>query len=194
MNKISPIWKGEVAVCVASGPSLDTDDIAYAKERARIIAINDNYILAPFADVLYACDLQWWDWHKGVPEFAGTRWTQDPVAAEKYSLNYIRGIDSPGLSTDPEILHTGSNSGYQAINLAYLLGAKRIILLGYDMKFSSCGLSHWFGDHPNLVRSNYDRWLSGYQTIADQCLVEVINCTRDTALECFPKSDIRNVL
>jgi hypothetical protein len=159
-----------------------------------VIVINDNYLVAPWADILYACDLKWWDWHKGVPDFAGERWTQDADAARKYGLSYVRGKGGKGLSTDTGTIHTGSNSGYQAINLAYLFGARRVILTGYDMKVGPNGAAHWFGNHPDNIVSNHSGWLAGFKTIVDQRLVEVINCTRDTALTCFPQMSIEEAL
>ncbi len=38
-----------------------------------------------------------------------------------------------GLSEDPKVIATGQNSGYGALNLAYLKGARLIRLAGYDM-------------------------------------------------------------
>jgi hypothetical protein len=43
------------------------------------------------------------------------------------------------LSRDARSLAHGGNGGYQAINLAYLAGAARIVLLGYDMKHRAAG-------------------------------------------------------
>src|ERR1039458_2314613 len=39
-----------------------------------------------------------------------------------------------GLSLDPKQIVTGSNSGYQALNIAVLAGAKTIILIGFDAR------------------------------------------------------------
>jgi hypothetical protein len=86
------------------------------------------------------------------------------------------------------------NSGFQAMNLALHFGVKRILLLGYDMKFAKSGASHWFGDHPDNTRSNYHRWLPNFETAAKQNLVEIINCSRDTALEAFPRMSIEDAL
>lgn len=193
-NLLNRIFEGDTVLCVASGTSLDTDDIAYAKDKCRVIVINDNYKIAPWADMLYACDLKWWVWHEGVQAFEGIKYTQDEKASKKFGLNYIKGTTGIGLSDSPEQIHTGSNSGFQAINLAYLLGAKRILLTGYDMKIGDDGASHWFGDHPDQVRSYYDRWLPMFDQVAKQNFIEIINCTRDTALKCFPRMTIQEAL
>ena len=187
-------WWGETAVCIGCGPSLVKQDIELIKGKARVIAINNAFMLAPFADILYACDSKWWGWwyHK-MPDFEGEKWTQDINAARRYQLRWIEGRAGPGLSTDPRVIHNGHNSGYQAINLAYHKGACRIVLLGYDMKFGDDERAHFFGDHPDKVRSNYAPWLKAYKTIAEQDKIEIINATRDTALDCFPRIALEDI-
>jgi len=93
----------------------------------------------------------------------------------------------------------GSNSGYQAINLAFILGAGEIILLGYDMQKTG-GKQHFFGDHPNgpmKVDSDYNGWLGNFEKLASDLAgkgVEVINCTRQTALTCFKRMSLEDAL
>ena len=122
-------------------------------------------------------------------------WTQahtDAVKefAEEFGLNYRDGAGHPGLGRDR--IHHGSNSGYQAINLAYLLGADRIILLGYDMQRTG-GQGHFFGDHPKgLTNGHYEGFIPRFTDLARDLGnegVDVINCTRETALHQFRRED-----
>ena len=62
--------------------------------------------------------------------------------------NFHPGGHGTGLSLDPDKLVTGHNSGFQALNLAVLAGARRILLLGYDGKAGQDGRTHWSGGHP----------------------------------------------
>ena len=55
------------------------------------------------------------------------------MSAAAWGINQLKSVAQPGLSRTQGVIHQGKNSGYQALNLAYLLGAKRILLLGYDM-------------------------------------------------------------
>lgn len=94
------------------------------------------------------------------------------------------------------MIRTGGNSGYQALNLAVLLGASRIILLGYDMRGS-----HWHGDHPkrlaNPKESDFAAWRARFATTLPDLAragVEVLNCSRDTALECFARARLEDVI
>lgn len=116
-------------------------------------------------------------------------------AIKKYNLNYVRGLNGrDGLSGLPGMITYGANSGYQAIHLAYNLGASKIILLGYDYG----GNSHFFGDHPQPLRSGHDyrRWHSAIKILADDLKaagVEVINCSRQSTIKCFPRADIAEI-
>lgn len=176
-------------------------DAAKAKGRARIIAINDCWRLAPFADLLYAADAAWWDHHQGVPSFAGEKWTQDKgrglAAAQRWNLKVVRSELRDGLSLDPQLIHQGYNSGFQALNLAVLFGAARVILLGFDMKATG-GRSHWFGDHPApLLRgSPYNLFVAAFDRAAPELVragIDVINCSRETALTCFRRASLDEV-
>jgi hypothetical protein len=91
-------------------------------------------------------------------------------------------------------VHTGKNSGYAALNLAYHLEAERIILIGYDMQKAE--QRHWFGAHPEAmeVESCYPDFIREFETIIpDDYGIEIWNCTRSTALHHFPLYDFDEV-
>jgi len=103
-----------------------------------------------------------------------------------------------GLCTDEDTIHHGHNSGYQAINLAYHFGVSRIILLGYDMQHTG-GKTHWHGDHPKSLNNaaGVANWVKNFKPLAKDLArvgIEVINCTTETALDCFKRADVRDVL
>jgi hypothetical protein len=102
-----------------------------------------------------------------------------------------------GLELRPTHLARGRNGGYQAINLAVHLGAKRILLLGYDMMRGPKGEEHWHGDHPNRSRSPYTTFQACFPSLVDPLKaegIEVINCSRRTALTCFPRKSLQDAL
>ena len=197
------------AVCImASGPSLTRGQTDLVREAAiATIAINDvgrapvGY--APCADILYACDSAWWKYYDGVPNFAGDKWTQihvesDKAMAVKFGLNAVPGVDGIGLSLDPEKLHTGHHSGFQALNLAVLMGATTIILLGYDMGLIN-GERHYFGDHPAHLNRHgvFIDWIRAFADVPAQVQeigVKIINCTPITNLHAFTKADLGETL
>jgi hypothetical protein len=193
--RIPRLWPGETIVCIAGGPSLTQVDVDHCRGRARVIAVNDAYRLAPWADVFYACDAAWWQVHgKKVMPLRGLKLTHSADATLNWDLKRVAGRALSGLSLDPAYIHLGNNGGYQALNLAVLFGAALVPLLGYDMQGR-----HWFGDHPKACRSpmNFQKWLKYFATVPpdlERAGVRVVNCSRETALECFPRSTIDQVL
>lgn len=102
-----------------------------------------------------------------------------------------------GLSLDARTLLTGRNSGYQAVNLAVLAGARRIALLAYDMCFQN-GKQHWFGSHPI---PNHESEFAGYakrfRTMLPQLTklgVEVLNCSPASLIDAFPNVTVEEAL
>lgn len=130
--------------------------------------------------------------------FRGQRWTQrsgtnleEEACSRDYDLSWKPSRAADGLGRDS--LHQGHNSGYQALNLAYLLGARRIVLLGYDMQMTGAR-AHFFGDHPAgcYAESNYRQdFLPAFPALARDLAdegIDVVNCTPHTALTCFRRA------
>jgi hypothetical protein len=204
----------ERIICVASGPSLTAEQgflISTASDW-KVIAVNTTWQRVPMADVLYACDQNWWKmYHMAVKaKFRGECWTADRWAAHKYGLNRVQTYDNPGLSREIGVIHSGANSGYQAVNLAYLFGARQIILVGYDMQLTY-DLSHWHGDHPpglgalpkagysnsGIDDGRFDDWVSRFKALAEDLAldrVEVLNASIETALPWFRRVPLADAL
>ena len=200
--------------CIGTGPSLTQEQIQSARNKGfRLFACNDAIRWAPDAALLHACNWQWWDrrWPE-VKDLPCEKWTTRKESAEKYGISYIAEVNRPGLSTDPKLLHHGHSSGFQLVGQAYRAGADRIVLIGYDMKFApdydgkskqiGSGPRHFFGEYePELqhwpsVRVQQGRHvelIALYESVAKQGLVEIINCTPGSALNCFPRVDIRDL-
>lgn len=210
-------------VCLASGPSLVAEDVDYVKGKATVIAINDAIRLAPWADVLYSSDKGWWLSNirkvRDLPMLrvgvhaSMSRPTARPVDGRHCKSCRLRlpasgrcwcegivtmnnaGIE--GLTTDPEAICNGHNSGSAALNVAVHLGAKRIVLLGYDMGADDKGRRHFFDTGPTVITSPFDKFRKLTATMVEPLKalgVEVINCSRKTRLECFPCQPLREVL
>lgn len=132
--------------------------------------------------------------------FSGQLWTQaegpddpDRQWAAREGINVQTGRHAKGLGKD--VMHYGTNSGYQAIGLAYLMGARKILLLGYDMSLDEAGKRHFFGDHPGALHtgSDYRGWAPLFLPLAVDLAhegVEVINCSRRTALTAFKRGTL----
>lgn len=184
-------------VIIASGNSLVREDVDYLRGRARVLAVSDNYRIAPFAEWIYSSCKQWWDVHlrEVLATTSADLWTRDPAAQEAYGLNLLpHRVDSEGIEEDS---CAGNCSGEHAIHLAYHLGATKIVLLGFDM--GATGQGHWFGKHPKPLANGADfkTMRKSFPRLAADLRdrgVEVLNATRETALDCFPRVTLAEAL
>jgi len=195
-------WTGRTVACIASGPSLTAADC----ERVRAagipaVAINNAGLdMAPWADVHHACDGRWWHAHPEALAFnrLKTCLVDDPPAGV-VKLPYASG---GGIDDRPGHVRAGQNSGYQALHLAaFNFGpAARVILLGYDMQHTG-GQIHYHGAHARPLRNpkagDMRGWRAHFDAVAPELArrgIEVINCSRATALTCFQRADLEDVL
>jgi hypothetical protein len=212
LSEVAREWIGATAVLIGGGPSLTREQVAQVelvreqRRALRVIAVNDAYRLAPFADICYFADSEWWGWHKDRSDFqafAGQKCSisdsggniKDPAVHILRNANG-RG-HSFGLSLDPKQIVTGSNSGYQALNIAVLAGAKTILLLGFDAR-EPTGKTHWFGDHPKrepiAAYAEYRKAFSAGERAILAAGVKVVNCSPGSAIDSFPKMDLEDAL
>ena len=146
--------------------------------------------------------MRWWNFHVAdiSRDYNGQCWTQDvqweakgkKVDPAQWGIKQLISLDKPGLSREQGTIFRGGNSGYQAVNLAYLLGATRIILLGFDMCLNGTQ-RHWFGEHPKGVglASNYNDFVTYFKSIDPaEYGIEIWNCSRRTALTHFPRYNL----
>lgn len=207
---ISKRYCGTV-VLIGTGPSLTPEQISAARRKGfTLFGCNNVWELCDLS-VHYACNEGWWDhyWGQALKASPAEKWTCNAPAAERYGLNWVAERNAPGLSTDPSVIHHGHGSGYTLLNLAYLMGAERIVLLGYDMKYASDyqGQSHqvgsvprhYFGEYPSALQHWPSKQVKGgvhvelvdlYRSVARQGLVEILNATPDSAIDCFPQVSI----
>jgi hypothetical protein len=208
-------WEGDTALILAGGPSLRGTNLKpYRYKALRWIAINDSWRLKPHADVLYFCDEQWWT--SSISR--NLRSLENDISFHELIYKGFWITTAPGFSDHPQVLHMeltgergldmetpsglrhGSNSGYQAINLAAKLGAKRILLLGYDMRVAGNRI-HWHDESSMSAEA--------YKTVLEKSMLphfpslleplakagtEVINVTPNSALTCFPMMMLEQAL
>ncbi len=194
-----PSWTGLTVAVLAGGPSLSTAQvrlvaIARLEDRCRVIAVNDTVFLAWWADWLHSSDLKWWQWHiQRVQHFKGVKTTVDPCVPSAWVTKKLSKTGKTGFDPSPENCR-GNNSGYQAIHCAVHAGAKRILLLGFDMRGT-----HWFGSHPDAVEDGRAETMAPHFATLTAPLkelgVEVFNCSGPgSLLDCFPKRELCEAL
>lgn len=195
-------------VIMASGPSMCQEDADLVQDRwmtdgLEVIVVNSTFRLAPWADYLYTNDHDWLEWH--LPEIG----TKSPhIAAicghEAYArdgvVDYIPfDKEAKGLYPKPGHISWGMNSGGAAISLAERMGASKIILLGYDQQWDG-DRPRWHGKHPPHLQNRkpgFHRWAEWFKQAAkdaEELGVDIVNCSRQTSLECFRRARLEDEL
>jgi hypothetical protein len=192
------LWQNETVFIIGGGPSLKTLDLSALDARGpsqRVIAVNNAYRLIKNPDVIFYADTRWWSWHgKDIPlEFPGRIISTcsasiaylDPRVCRmgrdyRYDLRSREPHEVVPLTDEPDLL-SGPDSGSMAMNLAYLFGASRVVLLGFDMGFVE-GESHWHPDHevPSVEANYTDLFAPHYPGLVASLQkrgVEVLRCT-----------------
>jgi hypothetical protein len=180
------------AVCLASGPSLSETDVeavrvwrSQSPDRLVVVA-NTTFRIAPWADALFAMDSRWWKGHYAeVREtFQGRRLTTANLDSrfdvEKIKVNNYR------------------NSGAGCVSIAVDYGYRFVILLGYDC-MPDGNLTHWHGSHPQGMSDakTIKVWPVIFGSMARDMKrqgVKVVNASHRTALTCFERMALDDVL
>lgn len=205
MTPLSPDWfqdwSKDICIIVASGPSAKDADLEPFKGAAKFIAVNNSWKLVPWADVLVSADGGWWHRYKGVPDFGGLKVTLDFNVARQFGIQLIKLVKHvQSLSTDkPGIVGMGGNSGFYALNLALQFGAKKIVLVGFDMHLKD-GV-HWHGPHEkglnNPIEHRIQKWRKSLDQEADNLRklgIEVVNASLTSALKAYPKMNLNEAM
>lgn len=134
-------------------------------------------------------DRKWWDTHIAEirRDFRGDLTT---------TSNEVKHLGLKPMGTYGRGFQPYGNSGAGAMALAGLAGARRIVMLGYDCQRTG-GMAHWHGDHPKGLGNagSMPKWPGQFEKCkAGLAGVEIINCSRDTALAMFPRASLHDTL
>jgi hypothetical protein len=218
------LTEGGTVICLASGPSLTVEDVEFARGKGVVIAVNDAVRLAPWADVIHSCDSTWWHkHHRAMRELpglkvrvqSGSQTVTRKLLGPKYCAGCRKPLPTPqsscwckgiislfnagakGISLEQDTVCTALNSGGSAINVAVQLGAKRIVLLGYDMGPDNKGRKHFYDTDSQTITSSFITFRKHIATMVEPLKalgIDVWNCSRRTNLEAFPCRPLRDVL
>jgi len=200
-------YEGDTAIVCGTGPSI-TPEIIKAVDNSghRVFGANRAWEIFK-CDVVHGCNYQFWDHHwPQIKDQPFDKWTTRPELEGKYpGLNYIEERWEDGLSTEQNWISAHHGTGPQLVNIAYLYGCTRLLLVGWDMRYlgktgpstytrrryldeDPLTLNHWprtgeKGEHTGLIKE--------METIHPEDYgIEIINCTKDSAMHCFPMGDL----
>ena len=188
-------WEGQDVFIIGGGKSLDDFDWELLRSEYTV-GCNDAYEHGvDICKVVVFGDHTWFNLHEDkLADYKGVVFTNsNQLMKSSVSWLWVFQRKLKGLFHDA--LGWNNSTGASAINLALLLGAKRVYLLGFDMMVTD-GESNW---HPNILDSPnpdiYKQFIEGLKwLVADLPKkfpgVEIINVTDCSALDIFPKIKI----
>jgi len=200
------LWQGQVVCILGGGPSLKEANwlrmhSLFSKFGIRTIACNDGYQLG-WPDAVFFGDYRWAEIHHNLPAFQQYQGMKIACEADCIRFPEILVLERRPLMfrLEPHLCGWYSNTGISAINLAVKLGAKAILLLGFDMKLKE-GVSNWYTKLKDPVSAEevYHRFLKHAAKLASDMKevcpdTPVINCTPDSALTVFPQMQLTSAL
>lgn len=195
-----PLLGWDKVAIIGGGHSLkgaDWNNIRSLASTYHFIGTNAAYKLGNWIEMIVFGDKKFWDWNKeelvsfSNPVIA----VNEDLMREGIKTTHRLGI---GWETNRKRrrIAWNSNSGAAAINLAALLGAEKIILLGFDMKLSSDGENNWHEYHKTpTLRPEFGKFINRFRYVDEGCKesrIKVINANPDSALPYFPKMSIED--
>jgi hypothetical protein len=192
-------FEGETIYIIGGGPSLKNFNFDQLKG-LKTIVINKAVFFHQTADVLYWTDSRFYTWYKNdIDNFSGLKFSLKPGSQYTKDIKVLRKGVAHGLEKDPHTLAHGYNSGYAAINLAYHLGANRIVLLGFDMHNTNKD-THFHDGYPTRPAGDHiyrDKFLPGFKELEKDLRtvgVTVFNASTHSQLNTFPKITLAQAL
>lgn len=167
-----------IAAVVCTGQSVTQADVDYLRGKCKVVVVSDAYKLAPWADVMVSHDRKWWEVNEDC-DFPGPR----------YCAAYRELPERYGTR---RFYPAGGNSGCMGILVAQkLFKPWRILLMGADLHGT-----HYFGPHtkPRLHNTTKAQFLQMKKQYGKLSKLPVVNCSPISALTCFPKMALRDVL
>ena len=208
---IPRIWPDSTVYIIGGGPSILTQDLTVLASK-RVIGVNMAFLLGPWVDIIWYGDKQWYNLQS--PRILSYNGLVLTCSAEAQNVRRHPAVKYVGRSKPSGIeskkrTHVAWNgcSGASAISVAYWLGAKKVILLGFDMQIDAknkAAKTHWHDEYPlrwDKKKSShvnpYPKFLLYWPQImrdAKRLGLEILNATPNSALNLFPKVTLESTL
>lgn len=132
-------WDGETCFVLGGGPSALGHDLEKLRGH-KLIVINSSCYVAPWADFLVFSDTRWWDDNvQKITKTPGFNFEGRIICVSTLArhprLLHVRRRNPPGISlNEPTYFTIKYTTLIPALNLAAVLGARKIVMIGIDGK------------------------------------------------------------
>lgn len=191
-------WTGQDVFIIGGGPSLRGFDFKRLKGHATI-GCNSAYRLgAALCSLCIFSDIPWFEQNwEGLSEFKGDVVTHNPLLATN-TKPWLKYVPREDVGVHRDRIGYNTCSGAAAISLALMMGASRVMLLGFDAK---PGPDHqnrpnWHDHHVEIVSTEvFAKFQEGYLAVARDYRsvfpgTEIINLGPDSAITVFKRRNL----
>lgn len=200
------VYEERTVFVIGGGPSIKHTPLNLIKDRP-VVGCNDAFRLGTWVDWLIFADKRWWSWN--YEEVA--KWpNRERVVSlcpqllddrvDKWPwLKIVRRDEARfGLSVEQDTICWNRGCGGAAINLAFLLGARRIVLLGFDMRMVE-GKHNWHDHHQKTERDKiYQNSMMPFLKPMSDAMkvtgIQIVNATPGSAMNLFTTMSLEKVL
>lgn len=203
------MWSGRDVVVIGGGPSLR----GFCWQ-SKLAGAGMNTIGVNRAGEVFGCDvhigMDRTYWKQGAEKSVSACRVQVDHGEPRCAVDVVVPCAAPAGTTNrhsalawgrslAEGIGCAGNSGFAALNLADVLGAETIYLLGFDMKGEGGLITHWHDGYGEKSpgESLCDRWIAAFAWAAPLVRARVVVLEvrpGDSRLGCFPKHLARGVL
>lgn len=218
---VPKMWLGSTVFIIGGGNSLNTTGLEWSKETKsqildqicsdlkpiwdeRVIGVNDAFLLGDWVDICWFGDSRWYEWNKSkLAQFPGLKACCCPQMVKKSKEIGIKVLERGkplGLEINSCRVSWNNTSGTSAISFAANLGARKIVLLGFDMFITDKVNHNWHENHQIQLgdkNNPYPRFLKSFEHIAKDAEkrgIEIINCSMNSTIKEFPKITFKEVI
>lgn len=184
---------------IGGGPSVAETNLDLIKDKF-VIGTNAAFRLGTWVDVCLFIDCRFQKWNADELEaWPNQIITTCPTLKDHPKIEVYKKCTTCGICHHEGYLaqpDKGKNAGATAIDLAIKLGAKRIVLIGYDMEAKQ-GKHNYHSYHNHTPRNDvYNRFFLHFKKIKEELPegIEIINATPDSALQLFPKAKLEDIV
>ncbi|MCP4475394.1 MAG: hypothetical protein GY821_12680 [Gammaproteobacteria bacterium] len=189
---VPKMWEGSTVYVLGGGNSLLKEELHLIEDQ-RVIGVNCSFLLGDWVDVCWWGDPRWFDWNKEkLSEFGGLKVCCCESLRKRPEIKVLRRGKPMGFDLRSDFISWNLSSGVAAINLAFHFGAKRIVLLGFDMSVSDDGENNWHDLHKvkDTTRDPYPRFLEAFPHIKRDAATEGVEIINSTMCSMIPEDII----
>lgn len=190
---------------LGGGPSLCGFDFEQLRGR-NVIGCNSAFLPlgVGIVPITFFSDKKWHDtFHKPIAQYVaagGEVFTQCEALVAYSDYPYLKILKRRPRGLHNDAIGFNGNSGCSAVNLALILGAQRVLLLGFDCRPPAInGRSHWHDCRIEAPKAEvYRNFMKGWADISVQLPksypgCEIINLGPDSEIPFFPKREFKEV-